>query len=102
MINEPIAWDENEDDDIVLYNDDGDEMPLQILSSREDATGMYVLALEGDEDDAEVVHFKLIPGDEDDMIFELVDQEHDDFARVFALFKDDYETLGVDIEDIEI
>ena len=102
MVNEPIAWDDNEDDDIVLYNDDGDEMPLQILSSHQDETGMYVLALDGDEDDEEVVHFKLMPGEDDEMIFELIDQEHVDFARVFKMFKEDYETLGVDVEDVEI
>jgi len=96
MINEPIAWDENDDDDIVLYNDDGDELPLQILASREDPTGMYILAVEGD-DDEEVAHFKLIPGDDDDMIFELVDEEHESFQHVFNLFKDDYESLGIDI-----
>ena len=85
----------NDNDDIVLYNDDGDEMPLQILASREDPTGVYVLALEGEED---VAHFKLIPGDEDEMIFELIDDEHEDFEYVFNLFKDDYESLGIDVD----
>ena len=99
MMNEPIAWDDENDDDIVLYNDDGDELPLQILASREDPTGMYILAVEGDDDDAEVAHFKLIPGDGDDMIFELVDEDHELFDKVFALFKDDYESLGIEIEE---
>ena len=104
MVNEPIAWDENEEDDIVLYSEDGDEMPLQILSSCEDESGMYVLALEGDEDDEDsgVAHFKLMPGDDDDMIFELIDQDHEDFKKVFTMFKDDYEALEIDIEGIEI
>jgi len=103
MINEPIAWDnDDEDDDIVLYNDDGDELPLQILASREDPTGMYILALEGDEDDAEAAHFKLIPGEDDDMIFELIDEDHADFNHVVAMFKEDYETFGIDVDmDVE-
>ena len=99
MTNEPM---ETGDDDIILYNDAGDEMPLQILASREDPTGMYILALEGDESDPEVAHFKLIPSDDEDVIFELVDEEHEDFDRVFELFKDDYESLGIELDDIEI
>ena len=87
------------DDSIVLVNDDGDEIPLQILASREDETGMYVLATE---DDDNVAHFKCIPTSEDEVTFEMIDSEHEDFERVFNLFKDDYEPLGIDIEEIDI
>ncbi|MCL2371836.1 MAG: Holliday junction resolvase RuvX [Defluviitaleaceae bacterium] len=100
MSNEPIAWnDENEEtEDIVLYNEDGDEIALQILASHEDERGMFVLAAEGEEDEA--AHFKLIPadGDEDEIIFELVDEEHEDFEHVLKLFKEDYEALGIELE----
>jgi len=100
-----VPWDmmdEEMDDDesIVIVNDDGDEIPLQILASREDETGMYVLAGEGD--DGDVAHFKCVPSGEDEIIFEMIDGEHEDFERVFNMFREDYELLGIDIEEIDI
>jgi len=97
---EPIAWDEPDDDpddndDIVLYDEDGEELSLQILASKQDETGMYVLAAEGDEED--VALFKLTPNGDEEVIFEMVDEDHDEFQHVFNLFKDDYESLGIDI-----
>jgi len=103
MTNEPTQLDEMDDDDdsIVLVTDDGEEMPLQILSSKEGEAGvMYVLAAEGE--DGFVSHFKCTPSGDDEVTFELIDDEHEDFERVFEMFKDDYETLGIDIEEIDI
>ena len=103
MTSEPTEWDEQQEDDdsIVLINDEGEEMPLQILASREDESGMYVLAAE-DDDEGEAALFKCIPNGEDEVIFELVDGDHEDYDRAFNLFKDDYEALGIDVEEIEI
>ena len=99
MENEQFEF-ENDDDSIVLVDDDGDELPLQILSSREDEGGVvYVLA--ADDEEGMVSHFKLQPAGDDEVIFELIDDEHEDFKRVFEMFKDDYESLGIDVEDIE-
>ena len=88
---------ENGDEGIVLVNDEGDEIPLQILTSRDDETGMYILAAEENED-GEAAIFKCIPDGEDEIIFELVDGEHEDYAKVLKLFKEDFETLGIDVE----
>jgi len=93
---------ENEESVIVLYDEDGDEVKMQVLSSRQNETGTYVLVVEEGEGDAEVLHFKLIEDDADDTIFELVDEEHAEFDAVLDLFKEDYETLGVEIEDFEV
>lgn len=90
---------ENESNIIVLYNDDGDEVPMEILASRQDNDVAYILAVEGDS--SEVLLFKCIEDDED-TIFELVDDEHEDFDRVFDMFKDDFANLGIEIEDIEL
>ena len=89
---------ENGDEGIVLVNDDGEEIPLQILTSRDDETGMYILAAE-ENDDGEAAIFKCIPDGEDEIIFELVDGEHEDYAKVLELFKEDFETLGIDVEE---
>jgi hypothetical protein len=75
---------------------------MQILSSRQDGEVTYVLVAEENEEESEVMHFKLIDDGEDDTIFELVDEEHEDFERVLELFKDDYETLDIEIDEIEI
>ena len=87
----------SEEEGIVLVNDDGEEIPLQILTSREDDTGMYILAAE-ENDDGEAAIFKCIPDGEEEIIFELVDGEHEDYAKVIELFKEDFETLGIDVE----
>ena len=92
--------DDEDGDDLVIVNEDGEERPLQILSSHEDQSGIYLLAIEAEE--GEVFHFKCQPSedDEEDVILEQIDKEHDDFDRVFAMFKNEYEELGIDVEDI--
>jgi len=96
--------DESADEDgdsLVIVNEDGEERPLQILSSCEEEDGIYLLAIE--EEAGEVYLFKCQPSeddDDDDVILEQIDRENDDFKRVFEMFKDDYEELGIDIEDI--
>ena len=88
----------NQEEGIVLVNDDGEEIPLVILTSREDETGTYILAGEENEE-GEAAMFKCIPEGEDEMIFELVDGEHELYEHVLKLFKDDFEEFGIDIGD---
>jgi len=84
---------------IVLYDEDDNEITLQVLSSRKLNDVDYVLvADEGEDDAAEVLHFKLVD-DGEETIFEMVDEEHEDFDAVLELFKDDYAELGIEIED---
>ena len=100
MENEKVHNHEDEDNTIVLYDEDDNEIVMQILSSRAHGDATYVLVADDDEDEeeAEVMHFKLID-DGEDTIFELVDEEHEDFDLVLDLFKDDYKTLGIEIEE---
>ena len=86
----------NDNEEVVLINDDGEEMPFSILASKEVDGEMYILA--ADEEEGDVLHFKCIPADEEDLILELIEEDHEDYKKVFELFSDDYETLGIDIE----
>ena len=86
----------NQEEGIVLVNEDGKEIPLVILSSRDDETGTYILAGE-ENDEGEAAIFKCIPDGEDEIVFELVDGEHELYEHVIALFKEDFEEFGIDI-----
>jgi len=100
MANDPTQHEhENDDSTLVLHDEAGNEITLQVLSSRQDGDAMYLLA--ADEEDEEVMHFKLTD-DGDETIFEMVDDEHEDFERMFKLFEEDYKILGITITDVEI
>ena len=99
MDNEPILLDD--DNTIVLHDDEGNEITMEVLSSRMDSDVTYLLAVEDDED-AEVMIFRLTEDGDEDTIFELVDEEDEDFDHVFELFKEDFATLGIEIDEIEI
>ncbi|MCL2188861.1 MAG: Holliday junction resolvase RuvX [Defluviitaleaceae bacterium] len=90
------------DEQIILVDEDGGEQPFDILAAKEHEQITYLLtmeAVEDEEDDAEIVHFKCIASEGDDMVFEIIDEEEDEFAIVLALFKDNYEELGIELED---
>jgi putative Holliday junction resolvase len=91
---------------LLMVDDEGNEQPFDILASKESDGIVYLLAVEasqtetgGEDDEAEIVHFKCVATEGDDMVFELVDDDHEDFERVMELFKDDYEALEIIIED---
>ena len=113
MENETIMPDDYDDDDnvIIMSDEDGNEHQLHVLASKEGADCIYLLvAIADDESDtSEVLHFKCpaIEEDEsdddadedDEMALELVDETHEDFDLVMALFKADYEELGITIDE---
>ena len=94
--NEENPSNSEDNEDIVLISEEGDEMPFTILASKEADGVMYILAADGEEGD--VLHFKCIPAEGEELILELVDEEHEEFKKVFELFMEDYDALGVDIE----
>jgi len=109
MENENNLPDEQEMNDIIIVtDDDGSEYQLHVLASREHNENVYLLtAMEGEDDDeeepAEVMHFKCIMNeeseDDDDLSMETVDITHEDFELVLELFKDDYEELGITLDE---
>jgi putative Holliday junction resolvase len=101
MISEKFDdFDDEDGGSLMIVTEDGEERPLQILSSCEESGSIFLLAVE--ENDGDVFHFKCQPAqdDEDDVILEQIDKDHEDYERVFAMFKNEYEDLGIDIEDI--
>jgi len=111
MKKEEITMDDNQthelnedenDSTIVLYDEDGNEIELQILASRIHDGITYVLVVEEDEENSEVLHFKLIDDGDEDTIFEMVDEEHESFELVLDLFSEDYISLGIELTDIEL
>ena len=123
-MNELFEWDENGDNAITLFDDDGNAANFCVLASRKHGECLYLLAAEMPEDDEcdcecgeedcecgeeeimEVLHFKCVAGsgekaddEEEEMAFEIVDEEHTDFDLVLDLFKEDYTELGIEMED---
>ncbi|MCL1845334.1 MAG: Holliday junction resolvase RuvX [Defluviitaleaceae bacterium] len=91
----------NEDDGFVVVDEDGKEHPLQILSSRDDESGVYLLAIEAPGNEDEVYYFKCLPADDndEDVVLEQIDDENPDFKRVFEMFKDDYQEFGIEFDE---
>jgi putative Holliday junction resolvase len=91
------------DEQIIMLDEDGNGQPFDILASKESNGTVYLLAVEAATDDsndeAEIVHFKCIATEGDDMVFESVDDDHEDFEFVLALFEADYEALDIIIEE---
>jgi len=93
------------DEQLLMVDENGNEQPFDILASKESNGIVYLLAAEapqgetGEEEESEIVHFKCIATEEDDMIFELVEDDHEDFELVLGLFEADYEELGIEIEE---
>jgi putative Holliday junction resolvase len=97
---EDMLPEEHEFDDGGLYleSEDGEKIPVQIVASKEDENGIYLLAITEDEEDA--VLFKCTPSqiDPEDLILETIEPEDKDFDKVFAMFKADCDELGIAIE----
>jgi putative Holliday junction resolvase len=91
------------DEQILMLDEDGNEQPFDILASKEKDGIVYLLAVEtsNDEDEEEdlIVHFKCIATEGDDMVFELIDEDHEEFESVMELFEADYEALDIIIEE---
>lgn len=84
---------------ISMFDEEGNEAGYHILAAKNDGESLYMLAEadENDDQEAEVLIFKCIAeGDPDEMIFELVDEEHQSFELAFSLFKEDLDNLGIE------
>jgi putative Holliday junction resolvase len=98
---------ENEmDERIVMTDEDGSELSFDVLATKESGGVIYMLAVEtapegGDEaeDEAEILHFKCIATEDEEMVFELVEDGHEDFQQVMDLFEAVYEELDIIIEE---
>ena len=102
---------ELEDNAISMVDEDGNEIGYHMLATKKDGDSIYLLVEEElpedvsqlEEFEAEVLIFKCVedqknPADasDDDMIFELVDEDHESFELAFSLFKQDFDALGIE------
>ena len=84
---------------ISMFDEEGNEAGYHILATKRDGDCLYMLAESDEIDDleAEVLIFKCIAeGEPDEMIFELVDEEHESFEPAFSLFKEDLDKLEIE------
>jgi putative Holliday junction resolvase len=93
------------DDIIVVTDENGNDVEMKILVTREAEDAAYVLAIEEQADgDGIAYHFKLTPDenakpsddDDEDVILEMIDDEHDEWPMVMELFKEDHKALGIE------
>lgn len=90
---------------IIVTDDDGNDFQLHVLASKdvEDCTYLLCAIAEDEDDTSEVIHLKCIPNpdsdDEDEMSLETVDEDHPDLELVMELFKNDYEELGIIVDE---
>ena len=90
---------EGEENVISMFDEDGNETQYLVLTVKEEDERMFMLVeAEIDEDESEVLILKRIASPEfasGEELFELVDEEHEDFDMAFELFKDDLDTLEI-------
>ena len=94
------------DEQITMQDEQGKDIVFDVLASKEKDETMYFMAVEAEEGDAveseaEILHFKCVAIEGDEMIFELVESDHEDFELVLDLFEDEYEDWDVEIEEID-
>ena len=108
MENEHIMPDDENLGEVILVTDeDGTEHQLHVLATKDVDKCVYLLTAlavdDDDEDESEVLHFKCTPqeddDDEDELSLEMIDETHEDFELVMELFKNDYDELGISIDE---
>jgi putative Holliday junction resolvase len=85
---------------LSMYDDEGNETQYEVLATQKDEDTVYWLLAEMTEDgeEAEVFHCKCVITDGEEMDIIFIDEEDGDFEKVFNLFKEDYEELGIEID----
>jgi len=103
---------EMENSVISMVDEDGNEIGYHMLATQKDGDCLYMLVEEAVPEEgsqagelvAEVLIFKCVVEDQenpedpsvDEMVFELVDEDHESFELAFSLFKEDFDALGIE------
>ena len=92
---------ESDDNIITMLDEDGDEIEYHILASKQEDNSIYLLAeTEVSNDEAEVIILMCnTSGNEDedeDLMFELLEEDHEAFEQAFELFKEDLDALEIE------
>lgn len=84
---------DNDDAGLVLTDENGEERPLLIRSSKEDAGEIYLLAVDTVTDEVIFLRCEAAEDDEEEFEIEQIEEGHANYKRVFEMFKDDYDEL---------
>jgi len=85
---------------LTMLDENNNEQHFDILASKEKDGVLYLLAAaDTNDDEAEIIHFKCADPAAEDLIFEPIDPEADEFDWMMHLFRDEYDELGVEIEE---
>lgn len=87
-----------EDSVISMFDDEGNESAYHMLAAKNLDGFLYMLA-EADDEEAEVSEvliFRCADAEAEDMVFELIDEEHESFETAFSLFKEDMDKHGIE------
>jgi len=85
-------------DGLYIESVDGEKIAVNIVASRENNDGVYLLAVA--EDESEAFLFECSPSDvnPEEVMLEIVDRENANFTQILAMFKEEMEELEIDIE----
>jgi len=92
------------EEQITMQDEQGKDIVFDVLASKEKDGTMYFMAVEAEDGDsveseAEILHFKCIATEGEEMVFELVESDHDDFDLIMDLFEDAYDDWDIEIEE---
>ncbi len=104
-----MAEEEQNEQNITMTDEEGNEIEYQVLSSKEIEGNTFLMVEEmipedTDEEEifADVLFFKCIATEGEDMVFELVDDEHGEFQAAVEMFRDEFDTLGIEMDTLEL
>lgn len=82
---------------LYIESEDGEKISVNIVASRENDNGVYLLAVS--EDEGEAFIFECSPSEiPEEVMLEVVDHERENFKEIFAMFKEEIDELEIDIE----
>ena len=94
---------------ISMFDEEGNGAEFHVLSMKRVEDCLYMIAETDADDDSdpevsevlifkctEEIDFNSVEMPEDDVIFELIDEEHEGYDKALSLFTDDFKALGIE------
>ena len=83
-----------DEDGLYIEGEDGERIPVNIVSSRESDDGVFLLAIA--EDESQVFLFQCNPSEEnpEEVILETIESDHENYKKIHEMFKDEIDEIG--------